>query len=84
MTSEKFILSELSPIPRGWRRRLSVSPAASQEDAKGSEVSRARRGGRFVKAESPQGKDFHRLRGELVTGTNFSEFSWQRWLTGEQ
>lgn len=32
---------------------------------------RARRGGRSVKAESPQGKDFHRVREELVSGTNF-------------
>lgn len=48
-----------------------MSPGASQEDAKVSEVSRARRGGRSVKAESPQGKDFHRVRQELVSGTNF-------------
>lgn len=34
-------------------------------------MSRARRGGRSVKAESPQGKDFHRVREELVSGTIF-------------
>lgn len=34
-------------------------------------MSRARRGGRSVKAESPQGKDFHRVREELASGTNF-------------
>lgn len=53
-------------------RSSGKNTAPLQEDAKGSEEERARRGDRSAKAESPQGRDSHQVREELVPGPNYT------------